>query len=321
MIDRRVMQRPVRHAGHMVSTPQNISRVDVGGVSLEYQERGEGEALVLLHGLGCSADDWALQMSALSERYRVIAPSLRGFGGSDRPAGPCSIMQYARDMVALLDRLEIQRAHVLGHSMGGAVALQLAVANPERLNSLVVINAQPSFALRDWRRYLLLLMRLLASGPAGMERLTRFLARHLFPHDHQAALREQMRSRYAKNDRRAYLAAIQALAGWSVEGMVDSVATPTLVLAGEYDVTPVADARKFARRLPNGQLEVIANSGHATPFDQHEEVNKLVLSFLSTSSWGRQTPRTDRRNVPRTGGRRLARRTQPHNQGFSRPNG
>jgi pimeloyl-ACP methyl ester carboxylesterase len=286
----------------MVSIPESLTRVSVGDVALEYEERGEGEALLLLHGLGCSASDWGLQMPTLSQRYRVIAPSLRGFGGSDKPAGPCSIMQYANDMVALLDRLNIERAHVLGHSMGGAVAMQLAVARPDRLNSLIVINAQPSFAVRDWRRYLMLLMRFMASGSAGMERMTRFLARRLFPHDHQAALRDQMKARYADNDRRAFLAAIHALAGWSVEHMIDRVATPTLVLAGEHDVTPVRSARELAERLPNGRLEVVADSGHATPFDQHDQVNNLVMGFLSTTSWGRNTPRTDRRRRPRAPG-------------------
>lgn len=300
----------------MVSVPENLARLSVGAVALEYEERGQGDALLLLHGLGCSASDWGLQMPALSQKYRVIAPSLRGFGGSDKPAGPCSIMQYADDVVTLLDRLNIERAHVLGHSMGGAVAMQLAVARPERLDSLIVINAQPSFGVRDWRRYLMLLMRFMAGGPAGMERMTRFLACRLFPHDHQAALRDQMRTRYAGNDRRAFLAAINALAGWSVEHMIDRVATPTLVLAGEHDVTPVDSAREFADRLPNGRLEVVADSGHATPFDQHDVVNKLVMEFLSTTSWGRNTPRTERRCAPRLPGdgepgRGLRRASQP----------
>ena len=95
------------------------------------------------------------------------------------------------------------------------------------------------------------------------------------------------------------LAAIEALAGWSVEDRIDTVATPTLVVAGENDITPVAMARDFAQRLPQGELKVVPHSGHATPFDQHERLNRLVLSFLSTSSWGRNTPRTDRRRQPR----------------------
>ncbi len=141
-------------------------------MQLEYEDRGEGEVLVLLHGLGCSARDWGLQMPALSSHFRVIAPSLRGFGDSARHSGPSSIMQYAEDVAALLDALGIERAHVFGHSMGGAVALQMAVAFQPRLLSLIVVNAQASFALRDWRRYILLLMRFMAQGPAGMERLT-----------------------------------------------------------------------------------------------------------------------------------------------------
>ncbi|MEO1575422.1 MAG: alpha/beta hydrolase, partial [Pseudomonadota bacterium] len=234
----------------MVTATETMRHATEGEVAIEFQEQGCGEALILLHGLGCSASDWALQMPALSEKYRVIAPSLRGFGNSDKPEGPMTVMKYADDVVALLDSLNITRAHVMGHSMGGAVALQLAVAHPERLNSLIVINSQASFAVRDWRRYLVVLVRLLAGGPAGMEKLSRFLARRLFPKDHQADLRRHMVSQYKQNDSRAYLAAIEALAGWSVEDLVDRVATPTLVVAGEYDVTPVAAAREFAERLP-----------------------------------------------------------------------
>ena len=272
------------------------------GATLEYREQGEGDALVLLHGLGSQASDWSLHMPALSDRFRVIAPSLRGFGGSVRPTGPMTIMQYADDVVELLDALGITRAHVLGHSMGGAVALQLAVAHRERLNSLIVINSQASFALRDWRRYMIILVRLLAGGPAGMERLSRFLARRLFPKDSQAVLRAHMVNQYTRNDSRAYLAAIEALAGWSVEDLVDRVATPTLVVAGEYDVTPVAAAREFAGRLPRGELHVVPDSGHATPFDQHERVIALILDFLATASWGREATRADRRQWPRAAG-------------------
>jgi pimeloyl-ACP methyl ester carboxylesterase len=206
-------------------------------------------------------------------------------------------MQYADDVIALLDALEVDRAHVFGHSMGGAVALQLAVAHQHRLSSLVVVNAQASFALRDWRRYLMLLMRFMANGPAGMERLTRFLARRLFPHDHQSALRQQMAQRYSHNDRQAYLAALHALAGWSVEDLVDRVDLPTLVLAGEYDVTPVEDSREFASRMPHAQLKVVADSGHASPYDQHNRVNELVIDFLNTTRWGKDRRSTQRRSA------------------------
>lgn len=284
----------------MVMARDNLLSKDVESVGLEFLDQGEGEPVVLLHGLGCSAEDWALQMPALSQCYRVIAPSLKGFGGSEKPRGPVSIMQYADDIVELLDALGIVRAHIVGHSMGGAVALQMAVAHPDRLNSLVVVNAQASFAVRDWRRHLVILTRLLAGGSAGMERLSRFLARRLFPGDGQADLREQMVERYPRNDARAYLAAVQALAGWSVETLVDRVATPTLVIAGEYDIAPIERAREFAHRLPRGELRVVPDSGHATPFDQYQRMNALILDFLSTANWGRNTPRTDRRRDVRS---------------------
>ena len=272
----------------MVAVFDDATRIDVGGLHLEYEDHGQGDVLVLLHGLGCSARDWGLQIPALSAHYRVIAPSLRGFGGSDKPGGPCSIMQYADDIVALLDALDIERAHVLGHSMGGAVALQLAVAHQDRLESLIVINSQARFAVRDWRRYFTLLMRFMMNGTTGMERLTRFVARQLFPHDSQSSLRADMAERYSANDRRAYVAALHALAGWSVEDMVDTVTLPTLVLAGDQDVAPVERSRAFAQRMPDADMHVVSDSGHATPFDQSDVVNKLVLDFLGTMRWGRR---------------------------------
>ncbi len=276
----------------MVAVFENVERIDVGELHLEYEDHGQGDVLVLLHGLGCSARDWGLQIPTLSQHYRIIAPSLRGFGGSDKPGGPCSIMQMADDIVALLDVLGIDRAHVLGHSMGGAVALQLAVAHQHRLDSLIVINSQASFAVRDWRRYFTLLMRFMMSESAGMERLTRFVARRLFPHDSQSSLRADMAKRYSANDRRAFVAALQALAGWSVENMIDTVTLPTLVLAGDKDVAPLERSRAFARRMPDASLQVVADSGHASPFDQSDVVNKLVLGFLKTMLWGRrQGPR------------------------------
>ncbi|MEM6639125.1 MAG: alpha/beta hydrolase [Pseudomonadota bacterium] len=284
----------------MVAVFQNLKAANQADVALDYRVQGGGEPLVLLHSLGGSAGDWSEHMTALASRYRVIAPSLRGFGDSQKPDGPMTIMQYADDVIGVLDELNIVRAHVLGHSMGGAVALQLAVAYPERLNSLIVINSQASFQLRDWRRYLVVLMRFLAGGSPDMARLSRFLARRVFPEDHQRDLRAKMQDRFSRNDHRAWRAAIDALAGWSVEDLVDKVATPTLVVAGEHDVTPVEQARAFADRLPQGELHVVPNSGHATPFDQQDTVIKLVFGFLATSSWGRQTSRTDRRRTARS---------------------
>lgn len=276
-----------------------MPRIKLDDITLEYEERGQGDALVLLHGLGSSAHDWDFQMPALAREYRVIAPSLRGFGASDKPDGPYTVMQYARDVIALLNELGIERAHVLGFSLGGAVAFQLAVQFEHRLKSLIVVNSQPSFELDHWRKYLMTLMRIGMANIMGMERMTRFLAKRMFPAPAQKELREQMLRRYRTNDKTAYLAALRALAGWSVEDLIDKVKLPTLVLAGEYDITPVDEKRAFAQKMPNAAVKVVADSRHGTPFDQHAIVNKLVLDFLATTQWGKSRRRKPRPRAPR----------------------
>lgn len=263
-----------------------MPKVTLDDVTLEYEDRGQGDTLVLLHGLGSSAHDWDFQMPALERHYRVIAPSLRGFGASDKPTGPYSVMQYARDTIGLLNHLGIDRSHVLGFSMGGAVAFQMAVAFQHRLSSLIVVNSQPSFELDHWRKYLMALMRIGMANIMGMERMTRFLAKRMFPNPEQKHLRDQMTDRYRNNDKTAYLAALRALAGWSVEEMIDKVSLPTLILAGEYDFTPVEEKRAFASKMPNAAVKVVPDSRHGTPFDQHDTVNRLVLEFLETTRWG-----------------------------------
>src|SRR5689334_14214276 len=113
-----------------------MPRVDVGGCALCFGERGRGEAVVMLHGIGARGDDWRAHAEALAPSYRVITPDLRGHGDSDKPRGPYSIAQMARDVLRLLDALGIDAAHVVGVSLGGMFGLELAVSAPARVRSL-----------------------------------------------------------------------------------------------------------------------------------------------------------------------------------------
>ena len=252
----------------------------INDINMHYEVDGDGDPLLMLHGLGSSRDDWENQVPVFAEHFKVITPSLRGFGDSDKPRGPYSVRQYADDAFALLDHLEVEQSHLLGFSMGGAIALQMAVNCQKRLRSMVILNSQPSFELDHWSKYWLALVRIVMANFMGMERTTRFVSKRLFPEPHQEHLRKRMLERHGRNDKNSYLAALHALKGWSVTDWVAGIHVPTLVIAAEEDYTPVTEKEQFVANMPNASLEMIRNSRHATHFDQPEKFNRMVVEFL-----------------------------------------
>lgn len=252
----------------------------INDINMHYEVHGDGEPLLMLHGLGSSRDDWENQVPVFAEHFKVITPSLRGFGDTDKPSGPYSVRQYADDAFALMDHLEIEQPHLLGFSMGGAIAFQMAVDCQHRIRSMVILNSQPSFELDHWRKHWLALVRIIMANFMGMQRTTRFVSKRLFPEPHQEHLRKRMLERHGNNDKNAYLAALNALKGWSVTDWVAGIHVPTLVIAAEEDYTPVEEKERFVANMPNAALKVIRNSRHATHFDRPETFNRMVVEFL-----------------------------------------
>ena len=137
-----------------------MSKLKVRDVNLHYEITGQGQPLLLIHGLGSSARDWELQVPVFAQNYRVVAFDVRGHGRSDKPPGPYSIPLFADDAAALIRALDIAPTHVVGISMGGMIALQLAVSAPELVRSLVVVNTGPELVPRTPRERLEVLQRL-----------------------------------------------------------------------------------------------------------------------------------------------------------------
>ncbi len=254
--------------------------VQTNNITMHYEEAGQGEPLLLLHGLGSSAEDWELQMPAFAQRYRVIVPDARGHGRTDKPPGPYSVPQMAADARGLLDVLGVASAHIVGLSMGGMIAFQMAVDGPERVRSLVIVNSGPALVPRTFNEWLRVRQRLLLARLFSPARSARFLSRRLFPRPEQEEARVQLIERWGRNDPAAYRAAMRALVGWSVLDRVRDIRCPVLVIAGDRDYTPVEAKRAYADLIPGARLVVFEDSGHATPIDQAERFNEVVLGFL-----------------------------------------
>mgnify|MGYP006281661993 CR=1 FL=1 len=266
--------------------------LSVDDTRLYYDEQGRGAPLLLIHGLGSSSRDWFKQVDYFANRYRVLRVDLRGHGRSERPPGPYHIAQFARDVAVCLRRLDAAPAHVVGLSMGGMVALQLAADAPHLVRSLVVANSVADTRLQTWGDIWFYVSRRLTVQLLGMRRVGRLLAGRLFPKPDQESHRREFIKRWAQNDEQAYVWSVDAIMGWSVWDRLPSISASTLLVSSDQDYTPVAAKNRIAARMPNAELAVVDDARHALPVEKPDVFNALVDDFLRRVD-GPDTKQTD----------------------------
>jgi len=255
--------------------------IHTNGIDLYYEIAGAGPPLLLIHGLGSSSRDWELQTAAFAPAYQVITFDLRGHGRSQKPAGPYSIPLFAGDAQALWQALSIAPAHVVGLSLGGAVAFQLAVDAPHMVKTLTIVNSAPAWVPRSLSDRMKIWQRMAIVRLLGMRKMGEVLSKRLFIKPEQADIRQVFVERWAENDPVAYRAAMRALFGWSVADHLPTITCPALVIAADEDYTPVALKQAYTSQMPNARLAVIPDSRHATPVEQPEAFNQALSDFLA----------------------------------------
>jgi 3-oxoadipate enol-lactonase len=256
-----------------------LPHLSINSIDLHYSRCGSGASLLLIHGLGSSGEDWAFQIPALSPHFDLILPDLRGSGRSGKPAGKYSIAQFADDLWILLDKLECSKVHIVGFSLGGAVAMEMALMRPQAVLRMVLINSLPSYRVDHWRKWMEARAQMLMVRTLGPRRTAKLIARRLFPRPHQEPMRQRVIDVVGNNPRKPYLATIAALIGWCALDRVQHLASPILMLAAEFDYTSLAEKRAYAQRL-GATLAVIRDSRHGTPYDSIIAFNACVLAFL-----------------------------------------
>lgn len=166
--------------------------------------------------------------------------------------------------------------------MGGMIAFQLAVDEPALVKSLCIVNSAPEVKVRSADDYWQWAKRWSLARVLSLATIGKALGDRLFPKPEQAGLRHKMAERWAKNDKRAYLASFDAIVGWGVQERLSRITCPTLVISADHDYTPVAQKENYVKLLPDARLVVIEDSRHATPLDQPEVFNATLLDFLKT---------------------------------------
>jgi 3-oxoadipate enol-lactonase len=251
-----------------------------GGRVLHYLERGRGEPLVLIHGLGSSGADWALQAPALEGRFRLIMPDLPGSGRSDAPSARCTIDGFAASIWGLCDHLRLERINIVGFSLGGAVGLEMALLRPDAVRRLGLINSLATYRLDHWRKWLEAVMTLTLIPLLGMKRAAGLASRRLFPFAWQASLREKAEATIGAVPSHRYLGTGRALLRWSAVDRLHRLKAKALIIAAESDFTPLEEKRLLASTLRAGFV-LVRGSRHGTPFDSVCATNASLLAFLS----------------------------------------
>ncbi len=255
--------------------------VHANGIDQHYEVAGTGTPLVFIHGLGSSARDWEYQVPEFSRSYQVVTFDLRGHGQSGKPEGPYQIPMFAADAAGLFAALGLAPAHVVGISLGGAVALQFALDCPEQVKTLTIVNSGPSMGGTTEQAQQEIERRAAIVQQLGMRGMGQALSASLFPQPEHAALRATFVERWADNDPRAYVEATRSVLGWDVTGRLASVSCPTLIISADHDYTPVAAKEAYARLMPDARVVVIPEARHATPVERPAEFNAALAEFLA----------------------------------------
>lgn len=260
--------------------PNAAPRAAVDAARIHYSSRGSGETLLLIHGLGSSGADWAFQIPTLAPRFRVLTPDLPGCGRSPALADGPSIASLAAALWALLDELQIDTAHIAGFSLGGAVALEMALQRPGSVPRLGLINSLATYRIDHWRKWYEARMSVALVRGLGMRTMARLLAARSFPETWQRPLRDRAVAVIGAVPASAYLSMASALEDWSAIDRLDTLRSKVMVIAAEHDFTPLAEKRALAESL-GAQFVVARGSRHGTPFDAIELTNASLLALLT----------------------------------------
>lgn len=265
-------------------------QVVVNGASLYIEQRGSGPDLVLLHGIGVSsARVWQFVLPSLAEGYRVLVYDLRGFDRSANPSGTQTVTNHTADLIALLDKLGITKAHIAGFSFSGLMALELALEKPELVRSLILIGTSAGLPSRMRVFYQKRVEMVENDGMAAYAEYhskevftSQFLTSHA---DTAAWYHDQFVS--TNRNQEAYTGALLAMLDIRFQERLAELNCPVLLISGANDKSPMNSGSEHLgeiitlhRLIQRSELVIIPESGHYVQIDQPEAFTEAVQSFL-----------------------------------------
>jgi len=261
---------------------------EANGQTLYYEVHGEGEPLLLVMGLAADTMAWALQVPAFSAQCKTVIFDNRDVGRSSMADGPYEITDMAADALALADVLELESFHLVGVSMGGAIAQEIALAVPERIRSLTL--AVTFAAGGAWARQLSetwsARVRQMSLEQRVDELMLLNLSEAFFENAEGVAfLRDLMLQNPHPQSADAFARQLDASSRHNTRDRLSDLAMPIQVIGAEYDIlVPVWKSRELSELIPDAGLTVIERSPHGANLERAEEFNRLVLEFVEDQS-------------------------------------
>ena len=267
--------------------------IDVVGARVNYVEMGEGPPIVFVHGLSGAWQNWLEQIPVFARDHRVIALDLPGFGASPMPPWDISIQAYGAFLRDFCEKLGIDHIAVVGNSLGGFVATELAIAEANRVDKLVLVSAAGITFARARREPAAMLARMArAATPlafrlqsSGMKRprIRQAAFQGVF-HDPNALRSELLWESFAPAiEAPAFYDAMTTLVGYDIRDRLADIDDPTLIVWGRNDrVVPVPAAFSYKRRIEHTELHIFDETGHAPQMERPVRFNRLLRSFLTS---------------------------------------
>lgn len=272
---------------------------DVNGVKICYDIRGEGDPIILIHGFGAKKEFWLAQVPKISNKFKLITIDLRGAGKSDRPDIPYTMEMLAADINNLMDYLNIEKAHIIGHSLGGMIALNFLLKYPERPNKAILIATLPDLpfdkaGLEMYKKSNIGFYEERLKNPekAFFTKMKQRFTRQFFKlmqqnpkrkfHDLWSVEDLMQNESIDSWTPRDIINHVNAIAGHNTSDRLHKIKNDTLILCGDKDrLTPKISSEKIHDKIPNSILKVI-EGGHFFPLEKAPEVNQTLIEFLQS---------------------------------------
>lgn len=261
-----------------------MPKVKLNDIHLYYEQHGQGSPLVLIAGLTCDTLLWFPLLDELTKHFHVTIFDNRGVGQSDAPDRPYTIEMMAQDTLALMDHLQLQKAHVLGHSMGGAIAQTLAFQHGHRLNKIALCNSLIKLnQVSTWcQRFMLHLREEGASSQQLFEGIIPWIFSNDFLENEQQveqAITLHIQSPHPQSNI-GFKRQFEALASFDSSQWFNQIKLPTLVVNSEEDILCPRDSLRLAEGIKKAKLYSFPRMGHLPLIEKPEEFNRVIIDFF-----------------------------------------